>query len=144
MEPERRVVDVRFVANTTWVVVGVVFAALGLVLAVDRLSRVLTYLVVALFFAVILTPPVNFLQHRARMRRGVATLIVFMVGLATLSGLIYAFVKPLVDQGGKFVDDLPTLVEDAERGEGAVGRLVERYELQDWVKENRDDIQQGL
>ncbi len=140
MEPDRRRVDVRHVALTTLVVVAVVLASLGSVLALGRVSKVVTYLLVALFLAVILTPPVDFLQRRLRLRRGLATLVVFLVGIVALSGLVYAFVKPLVDQGRAFSDDVPGMVEDAQEGKGAVGRLVERYELQDWVEENRETI----
>ncbi len=140
MEAPRRTVDIRYVALTTLVVVSVALASFGTVWAVGRIWRVVTYLMVALFLAVVLTPPVDYLQHRLRMRRGVATLLVFIIGLAALSGLIYAFVKPLVDQGAKFSENLPTLVEDAQKGEGPVGDLVERYELEDWIEENREEI----
>ena len=140
MEQQRRTVDVRHVAATTLVVVAVTLISVGGVLALGRLWKVVTYLMVALFFAVILTPPVDFLQYRLKMRRGLATFLVLLVGLVALSGLIYAFVKPLVDQGTKFSDNVPTMVEDAQKGKGTVGRLVEKYELQDWVDENRTTI----
>jgi predicted PurR-regulated permease PerM len=58
--------------------------------------------------------------------------------------MIYAFVRPLVDQGTKFSDDVPTMVDDAQEGKGAVGRLVEEYELEDWVEENRDAIDEQI
>src|SRR4051812_3744317 len=58
--------------------VAVTYVAYQSFLAV---GRVITSLVVAIFFAIVLTPPVDFLQHKAHIRRGVATLIVFLVGL---------------------------------------------------------------
>ena len=140
MEQQRRTVDVRHVAVTTLVVVTVTLVSVGSVLAVGRLWKVVTYLMVALFFAVILTPPVDYLQYRLKMRRGLATFLVLLVGLAALSGLIYAFVKPLVDQGTKFSDSVPTMVEDAQKGKGTVGHLVKKYELQNWVDKNRATI----
>ena len=136
----RRSVDVRYVATTTLVVVAVVIASTGSILAVSRLWRVVTYLLVALFGAVVLTPAVDLLQRRARLRRGLATAVVFLAGLLVLAGLVYAFVKPLVVQGEKFSDDFPTLVDDAEKGKGPVGELVKKYDLQDWVREHRDQI----
>ncbi len=144
MEPNRRQVDVRYVAVTTLVVVGVVLTSLGVVVAVDRLARVVTYLLVALFFAVVLTPPVDLLVHKAKMRRGLATLLVFTMGLVMLSGLVYTFVRPLVDQGSKFTTNLPTVVDDAARGKGPVGRLVKRYDLQDYVRKHRTEIQDQI
>lgn len=140
MGPQRREVDVRYVAGTTFVAVSVVLATVGTVFAVDRLFRIVTLFLVALFFAVILTPPVDLLQAKVHLRRGVATLLVFVVGLVALSAMIYAFAKPLVDQGNKFSADIPTLVRDAEKGRGPVGRVVKRYKLQKYVRDHRKQI----
>ncbi|MCU1498173.1 MAG: hypothetical protein JWM47_2126 [Acidimicrobiales bacterium] len=140
MEPERRQVDVRHIALTTFVVVAVALGCIGTVVAVGRLWKVVTYLLVAMFVAVILTPPVDFFQRKLRMRRGMATFLVFLLGLVALSGLIYSFVRPLVDQGQKFSDNVPTMVEDAQEGKGPVGRLVEKYELENWVDQNQETI----
>ncbi len=135
-----RRVDVRHVAVTTLVATSVILVTVGSILAINRLQKIVTYLLVALFFAVILTPAVDLLQHRARLRRGLATFLVLIVALVALSGLIYAFVKPLVDQGTAFSDQVPEMVRDAQEGKGAIGRLVEKYELEDWVEENRATI----
>lgn len=140
MDEPRRSVDVRHVALTTLVVVAVALSSYGAVMAVGRLWRIVTYLLVALFFAVILTPAVDLLHHRAHLRRGIATALVVMTGLVVLSGLIYAFVKPLVDQGTKFSDSVPEMVDDAQKGKGPVGRLVKEYEVEQWVEENRETI----
>ena len=98
----------------------------------------------ALFFAVVLTPPVDYLQHRLRMRRGLATLLVVVAGLAILGGLVYLLVKPLVDQASTFSRDLPQYVEDARDGKGPIGDLVKRYDLEQKVKDNQDKIQQAV
>jgi predicted PurR-regulated permease PerM len=107
-------------------------------------GRVLTYLIVALFFAVVLTPPVDFLQYKLRIRRGLATMIVILIGVALVAGLVYAFVKPLVDQASNFSRDLPRYVEDARDGRGPIGDLVRRYNLEQKVQQNQDKIQQAL
>ncbi|MCU1453988.1 MAG: conserved rane protein of unknown function, partial [Acidimicrobiales bacterium] len=101
------------------------------------------YLVVALFFTVVLAPAVDFLRHRFNLRRGLATLLVMVAGLAMLTGMIYAFVRPLVDQGQSFARDLPTYVKDAEKGRGPVGKLVKRYKLQKFVERNRKSFEKG-
>ena len=51
---------------------------------------------------------------------------------------MYAFIRPIVDQGQKFADDFPQFVEDAKEGRGAVGKLVKRYELDKWVEDNQE------
>lgn len=140
MDESGRRVDVRHVAITTLVATSVVLVTVGSILAVSRLQKIVTYLLVALFFAVVLTPAVDILQHRVRLRRGIATFLVLVFALVALSGLIYAFVKPLVDQGQAFSDQVPEMVRDAQEGKGTIGRLVEKYQLEEWVEKNRATI----
>jgi predicted PurR-regulated permease PerM len=112
--------------------------------AIQSIGRILTYMAVALFFAIVLTPPVDFLQHKLRVRRGVATLIVVLVGLVLFSAMIYAFVKPLAEQASQFSHDLPTYVQEARDGRGPVGDIVKRYDLEQKIKDNQDKIQQAV
>jgi predicted PurR-regulated permease PerM len=144
MEPQRRSVDVRYVALTTFVAVSVVIGVVGSIWTVGRLWRIVSYLLVALFFAVVLTPAVDFLQHRVKMRRGVATLIVFLLGLVVLTGLIYAFVRPIVDQGRKFSDNLPEMIDDAQEGKGRIGKLITKYDLEEKFNDNRKAIDEQI
>jgi predicted PurR-regulated permease PerM len=108
------------------------------------ITRIVTWLVVALFFTVVLTPAVDLLQHRVRMRRGFATAIVLIVVNALLAGMLYSFIRPLVDESSKFAEDLPTYVEEARQGKGPVGEIVRRYNLEEKVRENQERIQQSL
>ncbi len=107
-------------------------------------GRIITYLVVALFFAIVLTPPVDFLQHKVRLRRGLATGVVILTGLALFAAMIYAFVKPLAEQATQFSNDLPTYVEEARNGQGPVGSIVKRYDLEQKIKDNQDKIQESV
>ena len=144
MEEPRRTVDVRHVAGTTLVAVTVVFLAIGTVWTIGRLWRIVSYLLVALFFTVVLTPAVDLLQHRARVRRGVATLLVCLFAFASLGGMVYAFVRPLVDQGRKFADNLPEMIDDAKKGEGTLGEYIDRYDLDQRYEDNRQAIEDQL
>ena len=113
-------------------------------LLLRELTRVITWVVVAGFFTVILAPAVDILERRAHLRRGLATSIVFLLGLAALVGLLYAFIRPVVSSVTSFVDDLPQLVEDAEEGRGPVGELVTRYNLEEYVQDNQARFQAAL
>ena len=90
-----------------------------------------------MFFAVVLTPAVDVLQRRLRLRRGSPPRSCSSPCSLLLAGMLYAFIRPLVDQVSEFADDLPDYVEDAETGEGPVGELVKRYNLEEWVEENQ-------
>jgi predicted PurR-regulated permease PerM len=131
------------IASTTAIVLAV--AALFFIgyHALASLGRVLTFLVVALFFTVVLTPAVDYLQHRVSLRRGLATTIVFVIGFSCLGGLGYAFIRPIADQGQKLADDLPRLVDDAQEGRGTIGRLVKRYKIEKYVRENKSELQKS-
>jgi predicted PurR-regulated permease PerM len=107
-------------------------------------TRIVTWLVVAIFFTIVLTPPVDFLQRKAHMRRGIATAVVFIVGLALFAGMLYAFIRPLVTESSAFADALPSYVEEARQGKGPVGDIVRRYNLEQKVQENQAKIQQAL
>jgi predicted PurR-regulated permease PerM len=121
--------------------VGVVFIGYQAFLAI---GRIITYVVVALFFAIVLTPPVDFLQHKARLRRGLAAMLVILIGLGLLAAMLYAFIKPLVDSASTFSRDLPQYVEDAKEGKGPIGDIVKRYDLEQKVEDNQEKIQQAV
>lgn len=132
------------IASTTAIVLSVV-ALFGLAyLVLGAVTRILAYLVVALFFTAVLTPAVDFVARRGRMRRGLATAIVFIIGFGLLTALIYAFVRPAVSEGTKFADDLPNLLDDARAGRGPVGELVNRFNLENYIDQNTDELQNQI
>lgn len=137
-------VDARRVATITAIVLGVTAVFGGSVYLLFHLSRIVTLLIVTLFFTVVLTPAVDYLQRRAGMRRGVATAIVFVLGLAILAGLTYVFVRPLVSEGQKFADELPHYLSDARKGRGTAGDLVKRFKLENYVKRNSKPLQDSI
>jgi predicted PurR-regulated permease PerM len=134
----------RRIASTTAIVlsVGALFF-LGYH-ALIGLRLILTYLAVAVFFTVVLSPAVDFLQHRAKMRRGLATAIVFVIGFSLLGAMGYAFIRPIVDQGQKFANNLPHIVNDAEKGKGPVGKIVKKYKVENYVKKNKAQLQKNI
>ena len=128
--------------RTILATIGLVLAAaLALYLVVET-RRVLTWMVVASFFAVALYPPAAWVQRRmlGDRWRALATFLVFLVVLLGLGGLVMAFVVPLVQEGTKFAGQLPELIDQARAGRGAVGRLLERTNVLVWVENNQDRI----
>jgi predicted PurR-regulated permease PerM len=108
------------------------------------LQRILTWIVVAGFFAVVLHPAVDFLVYKVKLRRTLAALLVFLVAIASVAGLLYAFIRPIVDQSSKFADNFPHYVDDAKAGKGTVGRLVKKYKIDQWVNDNKDRFKTAL
>src|SRR2546421_8378283 len=121
-------------------IIGLVLAAAVAVKLVIELQRILSWLAIAAFFAVVLTPPVNFLVRRLHFPRSLAVLVVFLLGIGIVAATIYSFVRPLVDQANNFINHLPGYVEDARAGRGTVGELVKRYKIDDWVARNQENL----
>ena len=121
----------------------VVVVLLGYLL-LRQLGRVIAWLVVAAFVAVVLAPAVDVVQRRLRMRRAPATAVVFLLGLGLVGGMMYVFIRPIVDQVDTFVASLPELVDDAREGRGAIGRFIERYDLAEYVEDNEARVQASL
>jgi predicted PurR-regulated permease PerM len=128
------------IARITLVACAVVGIVVGSVYALHRLSHIVTLVVVALFIAIILAPSVDLLVQKARFRRGLAVLAVFLVALVAFSGLTFAFVRPVVKQSREFVNDFPSFVADAKAGRGRVGSLVKHYKLDDFVEKNQGKL----
>jgi predicted PurR-regulated permease PerM len=113
------------------------------VLLIWELRRIVALIVIAAFFATILNPMVDVLT-RLKMRRGVATSIVFLLGVAAFAGLTYTFVRPIYDAGQSFARDIPGFVERARSGEGRVGELIKRYNIDEKVAENAPKLEDAL
>jgi predicted PurR-regulated permease PerM len=127
-------------------VTGVVVVGTALLVwrLVVSLATVLGLVAVAAFFTVVLVPAVDAFQHRFRLRRGLATTIVFLMGLAAFGALGYAFAKPVYEASSSFTKDLPETIEDAENGRGDIGRWLDDIGAQDWAKENLPKIRESL
>ena len=140
MSEERQPVPVRTMLVGIALVVGTYLALRAIVL----LAHIETLLVVAAFFAVVLTPAVDLLRRKLHISRGLSTAIVFIVGLGLFAGLLYAFIRPLVEEGREFVDNFPTYVTEAREGRGPAGDLVKRYNLDERLRDAQADIEDSI
>lgn len=132
-------VPVRTIAAT----IGMVGATILLVLLIMQIRQVLTWIVIALFFAVALYPAVNWVQRRVPPhRRALATLLVFVLCGAAIAGVITAFVVPLAREGGQVAGRLPSIIDDARSGRGTAGHLLTRFHVLDYVQRNEARIRQ--
>jgi predicted PurR-regulated permease PerM len=128
--------------RTILATIGLVLAAAGTLYLLVQTRRVVTWMVVAAFFAVALTPLTDLVQRRLlRDRlRALATFLVFLVVFLAVGGLAATFAVPLVQEGTKFAGQLPDLIDQARAGRGPVGRLLERTNALQWVQDNQERI----
>ena len=113
-------------------------------LVIRELARVISWLVVAAFLAVLLTPVVDFLQERLHFRRALATLTVFVLAFVLISAMTFTFARPLVREASNFADNLPRFVEDAQNGRGRLGEMVQRYNVESFVEDNQDRLRSAV
>jgi predicted PurR-regulated permease PerM len=126
--------------RTIFASVAVVAGAFLLVLLLEQLARIIAWLVVAGFFALVLSPAVDWVEHHAHLRRGLATGLVFGTVFSLVVLMLWAFITPVAHQVSQFADNLPSYVADARDGKGPIGDLVKRYDLDKKIKENQDKI----
>ncbi len=86
-----------------------------------------------------MTPATRFLRKRG-LTHGGATLLVFLLGALVLIGLVYLFTEPLVTAATHFGEQVPTLIREAKKGHGPLGRLVFRLHLQKYLSESSTKI----
>ncbi|HKI23653.1 MAG TPA: AI-2E family transporter [Gaiellaceae bacterium] len=137
MPAEERIVRIR--PTTILAVLGITFGFL-LLLYVTWISRqVLTWIIVAIFLALALNPAVEAFERRG-LRRGIATAVTSLLALGVMVAAGWLFIPTLVDEATGFADELPEYVNDVSEGRGPLGELVERYEIDERV---RDAVQGG-
>ena len=137
MPAEERIVRIR--PTTVLAVLGIAFGFL-LLLYVTWISRqVLTWILVAIFLALALNPAVEAFERRG-LRRGMATAVTSLLALGALVAAGSLFIPTLVDEAAGFADELPEYVNDVSEGRGPLGELVERYEIEERV---RDAVEGG-
>jgi predicted PurR-regulated permease PerM len=134
--PEERVVTFR--ARTILAIIGIVLAVVAILAVVWIARQVLTWIIVAIFLALALNPAVEFFQRRGLVRRGLATAVTVLLTIGAIVALGSLFIPTLVNEGRGFAEALPGYVNDVSEGRGPLGRLAERYQLEDRVREAID------
>jgi predicted PurR-regulated permease PerM len=132
-------VPIRTIAAT---IAMVLLTAVVLLLGWE-VRRVLTWIVVAALLAIVLGPLVDLTERRLHLRRALATLLVFLVAMVALAGILTMFIRPLASEGPQFIDRVPSYVEQARTGRGPVGRLVQRYNLDEYLQRNQARLRES-
>ncbi len=118
----------------------IVASFLSLVRALTAARRVVVWVLIAGFFAIVLAPLVRRLEARLRGHRGVATAIVMLVATLLFLGVVALFLLPIRSQIVSAVTDLPGSVDEAASGRGPLGHLVGRLHLNNVVRDHQSEI----
>jgi predicted PurR-regulated permease PerM len=131
--PEERVVTFR--PRAILVSIGIVLAVAAILAIVWVSRQVLTWVVVSVFLTLALNPAVEFFQRRGLARRGAATAVTVLLTIGAIVALGSLFIPTLVNEARGFGEALPGYVDDITHGRGELGRLAERYELEQRVRQ---------
>jgi predicted PurR-regulated permease PerM len=116
--------------------VGVVLLTYLLIVVLLAVARILMWIAVGGFMAVVLAPLVGRVDRRLGGRRTLATGVVVLSTLVVTVGVIALFVMPVRTQLVNIITDLPGTVHDAANGKGPVGHIVQRLHIESYVKSN--------
>jgi predicted PurR-regulated permease PerM len=94
-----------------------------------HLRRIVVLLLVAGFFAVVLSPAVDAVGQRLRLRRALSVAVVFLVGMLVAAAVASLFVVPAVKGVRGLVRDAPAIARNAESGHGPVAGLARRLNV---------------
>ncbi len=133
MPAEERIVRIR--PSTVLAVLGLTFGFLLLLYLTWVARQVLTWMLVALFLALALNPAVEFFQRRGLKWRGLSVAVTFLLTIGAIVALFSLFVPTLASEARGFADALPGYVNDVSSGRGPLGRVSEKYELEERVRE---------
>jgi predicted PurR-regulated permease PerM len=136
--PARTWADVPW--RTIVATVGIVAVTYGLIVLMLAAARILMWIAVAGFMAIVLSPLVARVDHRLGGRRTLATAVVVVTTLVVSFGVMALFVMPVRTQLVHIIADLPGTVHEAAKGEGPVGHLVQRLHIENYVKDNEANL----
>ena len=143
------VVDPLGASNSKWsdvpwrtivVTVGIVLGTYVSIVLLLAVVRIIAWIAIAGFMAVVLAPLVGRLDRRLGGRRTLATGIVVFGTLIAWAGVIALFVMPVRTQLVHILTDLPGTVHDAASGRGPVGHIVHRLHIESYVKDNESKL----
>ena len=122
--------------RTVLAVIGLVIAAWALISIVSITRQVIAWILVSIFLALALNPAVEWFMRHGVKRRGYAAGLTYVLALACIAAIGYAFIPTLVDQINDFVKALPGYVDDLTKGRGRLGFLQTKYHLVDKIRES--------
>jgi predicted PurR-regulated permease PerM len=134
----RILLPARSIARAVLVVVGVLAALYILYQA----RSVVVLLFVAVFFAIAIAPPVNWLDRRG-IPRWLAILLVYLAIAAAIFGVGLLLVPPLVDGVNDLSQDLPGYIEDLRENE-TFAEYDDRYNITEKLQEQADELPSRL
>ena len=124
-------------------IVLVTAAVLGALYFVWLSRDIVILVMIALFLAVAIAPPVNWLDRRASVPRSIAILLVYLGIGAAIFGIGLLIVPPLVNGVKDLSDDLPGYVDDLRQNE-TFRDYDNKYQITEKLREQAEQLPSNL
>lgn len=121
------------IETQTFVRFGLVIIGFALaLLAINLAQGALITIGIAMFLALALNPPVSALAKRlpGKSRVG-ATAIAYLLVVALIGAILFLVVPPIVQQTGKFVTTVPSLIDKTMEKKPLLDNFLAQYNLRD-------------
>lgn len=138
-EPPSKRVEVTISIRT----LATILAVAAFVWAFYAARQAVLWVFIALFLAIVLQTPVNWLEARAGMRRGNAAMLVVLGLMGFLAALAYLLISPFVRALRNLVEDLPSIVQRI-RTSDLFQQLNERTDIGDKLQEKAQTLAADL
>lgn len=133
--------------TTESIIKGIVLTVLAVVALrfIGDVAHQLRLIVVALFLALALNPAVTWITLKLKSQSRVrATGAAYIVVLTILISFLALIVPPLVKQTSEFVRDVPRSINEFQRRDSALARIINRYDLDEQLDEFGMDLEENI
>ena len=86
--------------GTIWRAVAIVLVTLAALWGLDQMRSLVMMLAISLFFALALTPGVNYLHAKRGWRRGAAVAVIYVIGIVAVVVMVVLIVPAIAKVGG--------------------------------------------
>ncbi|MCA1839262.1 MAG: AI-2E family transporter [Actinomycetota bacterium] len=128
-----RRVPYRTIVASVWITIGSLALVTMVVMLLLALHKVVFWLVMATFLAMVLNPAVKRVQ-RFGLNRGISILIVVVVSLSLATAIGVGIAAPIAGNAGQIAKQGPQSVRDLESGKGPLGHIAKSLHVDGQLK----------
>lgn len=139
---QRQHYQIHVSARTVAVAVATAWLVTALVYGVWQVRDVIAWFIAATFLAIAADPAVRVLQRRGLGRVGAVTVFA-LATLATLGGLSWLFLAPLIEQAGRLIENTPQIIEQIQDSR-LFQRADERFGIVDRLADQAAELPQTM
>jgi predicted PurR-regulated permease PerM len=131
--------------KTIFKILASIVIFIGLMNAATLVKTQLIWIATAFFLAIALNPAVEIVRKVMPKRsRGASVFTVILAMLSLVFFLIVSFLPVLIEQSTALVESVPGAVRELQQDDTPLGRLVDRYNLEDTIQNMLNDVVKGL